>query len=198
MSLLSKGNRKALDLVRNLIESFRSRKDTGLLHFEIVDLASLITNTVQEIEATAEPNDAKITVTIVENLPACIYDKLAISRVISNLLDNAVKFSPNGGAVQISAERVSDQILLKVSDNGIGIHDEDKETVFRKCKRNQKQRYTPGCGLGLYICKEIVKAHNGTISLESAIGMGTTMSVLLPIVAGKSVDSKNSTGKPCQ
>ncbi len=72
MSLLSKGNRRALDLVRNLIESFRSRKDTGLLHFEIVDLACLIKNAVQEIEATAEPNDAKIAVTIVEKF-ACLY-----------------------------------------------------------------------------------------------------------------------------
>jgi PAS domain S-box-containing protein len=182
MVLLSKGNKKALDLVRNLTESYRLRKNTGLLHFDIVDVPALIRNAVQEIEVGLD--QAKIEVTIGENFPPCVLDSLAISRLLTNLLDNAVKFSPAGGQIQIDAQSANDQILLKVTDHGIGIHAEDRDIVFRKCKRNRQQKHTPGCGLGLYICKEIVLAHHGQISIDGELGIGTTVSVSLPIKKG--------------
>ena len=179
--LLSKGNRKALELVRNVLESYRLGQGHELMHFETLDLAALIERTVEEVEATVDSNRLKIQTSISENLPPCVFDRLAISRLLSNLLDNAVKFTPEEGKIWISAEGSDGKIVLKVGDTGIGIPDGDKDLIFRKCKRSKRNsKYVPGCGLGLYICKAIVKAHGGQISFESQERIGTIFTVLLP------------------
>jgi signal transduction histidine kinase len=133
-----------------------------------------------------------------KNFPPCFLDRLAVSRLLTNLLDNAVKFTAPGGAVAISAECADNQVVLKVTDTGIGIPPEDQASVFQKCKRSRrKNRYTSGCGLGLYICSEIVTAHGGRISFVSQVGVGTTFSVVLPIKSAmaKSTEDRQSSAR---
>jgi len=196
--LMSNGNRKALELVRNLLESYRLGQGSELMHFETLDLPALIERTVEEVEATVDSNRLKIQTSISENLPPCVFDRLAISRLLSNLLDNAVKFTPEEGKVWISAESSDGKVVLKVGDTGIGIPDRDKDLIFRKCKRSKKNsRYVPGCGLGLYICKAIVKAHGGQISFESQEQIGTIFTVLLPFKCQQLKQLTRKTLSPC-
>lgn len=181
--LLSNNNKKALDLVMNLLESYRLNKGVELMHFETLELSTLIEQCVQEVESTIMPRRLKIRVKVSNGLSPLEADRLAISRLITNLLDNAVKFTPEGGKVQISAATINGDVVLKITDTGAGIPEQDKDFVFEKCKRSKiRDRYTPGCGLGLYICREIVKVHQGQISFKSLIGVGTMFTVRLPIV----------------
>ena len=180
--MLSNSNKKALALVMNLLENYRLRKGGELLHFETSDLPALIRKTVAEIETGAQPNSSKIQVEIDSDFPDFVFDRLAMSRLLANLLDNAIKYTPEAGPIRISAEYVDSEIVLKVKDTGVGISKEDKNLIFQKYKRCKRQnRFTPGCGLGLFICSEIVKAHHGRISVESEMGVGSTFTVALPL-----------------
>ena len=185
INLLSKSNKKALLLVTNLLETYRLQKGIELMHFEPTNLADLIEVTVAENEAALGDKLQSFRVVIADNLPSCRFDKLSISRLLTNLLDNAAKFSPDHGEILISAESLNNEvIILRVSDTGIGIASEDRELIFKKCKRGKKQRkYASGCGLGLYTCDRIVKAHHGRIDFISEMGVGTTFVVILPVVA---------------
>lgn len=178
--LLSNNNKKALNLVLNLLESYRLNKGSELMHFELQDLGALIGTTVKEVEAGSDTAHLKIQVNVSKDLPNCIFDQLAMSRLLTNLLDNAIKFNSPEGKVRISCGRMHDEIVLRVMDDGKGIAQADSDLIFEKCKRSKNDRYTPGCGLGLYICREIVKAHNGNISFESEVGVSTTFTVRLP------------------
>ena len=184
INLLSKSNKKALLLVTNLLETYRLQKGIELMHFEPTNLADLIEVTVAETEAALDSKLQSFRVVIADDLPSCTFDKLAISRLLTNLLDNAAKFSPDHGEILISAESLDNEVvILRVSDKGVGIPSEDRESIFEKCKRGKKQRkYTSGCGLGLYTCDQIVKAHHGRIDFISELGVGTTFVVLLPVL----------------
>jgi signal transduction histidine kinase len=114
------------------------------------------------------------------------FDRERIYQVVSNLLDNAVKYSPDGGVVQVNLHRAGDNFAqLSVKDNGIGIPEEKQAAIFNRWNRvnasNNGEITASGLGLGLFICREIVRKHNGQISLESLPGQGTTFYVHLPI-----------------
>ncbi|MBS1998521.1 MAG: ATP-binding protein [Cyanobacteria bacterium SZAS LIN-2] len=122
--------------------------------------------------------------TVGKHFPPCYLDRLATVRLLSNLLDNSFKFTPSNGQISVTAEVVKEEIVLHVIDTGSGISADDRDMVFRKGKRSGKKtnRFTPGCGLGLYICREIVRAHHGRISFVSEVGVGTDFMVVLPVV----------------
>jgi signal transduction histidine kinase len=108
---------------------------------------------------------------------------LALGRVFSNLLHNALKFTPNGGAIHVSLERRALDAVVRVRDNGPGIDPEKLETVFQKYHRIEITERQEGLGLGLYIVRELVKAHGGRVEVESKLGTGSCFSVFLPIPA---------------
>lgn len=100
--------------------------------------------------------------------------------VVSNLLSNAVKYSPAGGPVELSLERRDGAVVLRVRDHGCGIAPEDRDHVFESFWRGSNVSALPGSGLGLAIVQRSVAAHDGTIHIESAVGVGTTVEILLP------------------
>ena len=116
-------------------------------------------------------------------LPPVRADYSALIRVIGNLIDNAVKFTPAGGHVVLSAHRVANGVRFSVADTGYGIPPEQHERIFEKFAqagiRAEGQR--GGVGLGLTFCKLAVEAHNGRIWVESDRGMGATFHFVLPI-----------------
>ncbi|EPE60901.1 histidine kinase-, DNA gyrase B-, and HSP90-like ATPase family protein [Exiguobacterium sp. S17] len=105
-----------------------------------------------------------------------------MQQLLGNLLSNAIKYSPEGGNVLVSLERVDNQVVIKVRDNGIGIPSSALPNLFGKFYRvdNSDRRKIGGTGLGLAICKEITKAHEGHLHVESIYGEGSTFICELP------------------
>ena len=111
-------------------------------------------------------------------------DPAQLRQVFSNILNNAIKYSPNGGNVTVDVTCEGDTIQIGISDEGLGLSEEDAERIFDKFYRSasEESKRIGGTGLGLAICKEIVQLHGGTISVQSQLGEGTTMIVELPMV----------------
>ncbi|MEG3959030.1 ATP-binding protein [Microcoleus sp. herbarium2] len=110
-------------------------------------------------------------------------DAKLLHHLLTNLLSNAIKYSPNGGNVSLELSCENQQIIFCVRDEGIGITAEDREKLFQQFERGANVGKIKGSGLGLCIVKHIVDLHGGTISVESAIGKGTTFIVTLPFLA---------------
>lgn len=117
-----------------------------------------------------------------EDIPPVTGDKEKLQQVLINIIANAVKYTPDGGRIDISAKADSDSVVISVKDNGMGIPEEDQPRIFERFYRVEKARTsdTGGTGLGLAIAKEIVDAHGGQIWLESKVGEGTKVYVRLP------------------
>ncbi|MBK7746992.1 MAG: response regulator [Candidatus Obscuribacter sp.] len=108
-----------------------------------------------------------------------------LKRVIFNLLDNAIKFTPSGGSIDLSVELIQGRVIVGVRDSGRGIAPEETKMVFDRFARAQGARHAPGTGLGLYMCRKVIEAHGGIVDCISRAGQGTTFSFMLP-VANKS------------
>jgi signal transduction histidine kinase len=119
---------------------------------------------------------------IPSELPKIQADPVRLAQVIGNLVSNAVKFTPVGGRVQISAGRKEDQVWIRVSDTGPGIPIEEQTKIFVPYYRGRfGRRFPQGMGLGLPIARDLVTAHGGTLEMDSAPGLGTRFTVWLPI-----------------
>jgi signal transduction histidine kinase len=117
-------------------------------------------------------------------LPKVLADRELILRVLTNLLDNAVKFTPKEGHITVSAERVGEEVRFAVSDTGHGIPPESIQRVFDRFVRLDDAKAIKGTGLGLSFCRVAVEAHGGHIWAESELGHGATFYFTLPLEAG--------------
>ena len=136
------------------------------------------------VEALRQQVDAKrqtLEVHVADDLPTVLGNPPRLRQMLTNLLDNAIKYTPEGGALRIDARRENDLVLLLVTDSGIGVPPADQPYVFDKFYRatNSRQDFT-GTGLGLSIVKSIVENHDGRIWLDSRPGVGATFTVVLP------------------
>ena len=111
-------------------------------------------------------------------------DRERICQVITNLLTNAIKYSPDASQIEVFSEDLGQELKFSVRDFGIGIHQEEKDKVFGQFYRvsGTREHTFPGLGLGLYISAEIIKHLNGKIWVDSAEGKGSTFSFTLPLV----------------
>jgi signal transduction histidine kinase len=109
-------------------------------------------------------------------------DRERIEEVLQNLLDNAVKYSPQQRTIIISAAAASEEVIVSISDVGMGIALRDQDRIFERFQRlgDPLAQATPGAGLGLYICRVIVEAHGGRIWVDSTLRQGSTFSFSLP------------------
>jgi signal transduction histidine kinase len=115
-------------------------------------------------------------------LPAVQGDPGRLEQVLNNLLSNAIKYSPAGGTIEISGRATSHDVVVTVSDEGVGIPFEEQSRVFERFFRGARERHqrTPGAGLGLYLAKAIVEAHAGRMWVESNPGEGAAFSFAIP------------------
>jgi signal transduction histidine kinase len=109
------------------------------------------------------------------------WDGERVSQLLTNLVSNAIKYSPAGGEVRVTVRQTASEVVVSVSDQGIGLSREQIEQLFQPFTRLYHHRDVQGVGLGLYICKAIAEAHSGRIWVESEPGQGSTFSVALPI-----------------
>ncbi len=147
-----------------------------------IAIENLIGNAIQSFYAAANDRNVTIREEIQANLPDVEADETRIRQVVDNLLSNAVKFSPAGGDITVAASLTNNEILVRVQDQGEGIPDEAKDHIFERFYRADSSltRETIGTGLGLYISKQLVEAHDGKIWLDSALNQGSTFNFLLP------------------
>ncbi len=145
-------------------------------------LTDLISDTLESFTALAEENKVTLKGTVTHEVDPTLLDSPRIGRVLNNLIGNAIRHTPPGGSVHISAWRESAQVIIKVSDTGEGIHKEDLAHVFERFYRSEKSRNRNlgGAGLGLAIAKGIINAHGGNITVESEPELGTTFIIKLP------------------
>jgi signal transduction histidine kinase len=143
-----------------------------------VDMAALVKECVRELGARAE--EKAITVrTSLE--PATVKgDEALLRRMFSNLLGNALAYTPRGGAVQVSLARDGDGVVLRVADTGPGIPPEDRERVFERFVRLDPARGAGGAGLGLAIARWVAEAHGGGVRIVSSGSGGSTFAATLP------------------
>jgi signal transduction histidine kinase len=135
------------------------------------------------MEASAKEKGVVLAASL-ENLKQIQADPKRIEEVFSNLITNAINYSPDGGHVTVSARGLGEYMEIKVQDSGVGIPPEEVPKIFDKFYRvkNPKTRKIMGTGLGLAIVKGVVEAHHGTIDVESQVDRGTTFRILLPVI----------------
>lgn len=163
-----------------------SQAETGqvVLQLQTLDLCETARNITEQFEIPAEGSGVEISFSSNGGNCAGEFDRVQIERMLSNLISNAVKFTPAGGEVRVSVDRVGDQAQLVVQDTGQGIAPEHLPHIFDRFYRvrDLREQASPekGLGLGLSFVNWIVKAHSGTIDVQSEPGKGTTFTVWLP------------------
>jgi len=150
------------------------------LHREPVEVGVLVNSSLAAFQSLADGGGVRLTAEIAPDTPAIDADPVRIRSVLANLLSNAIRHTPAGGSVSVSARSSGGTVSIEVRDTGEGIPEEVRSRVF---ERFVKGAGSPGAGLGLAIAKDIVTAHGGSIDLTSELGKGTEVRVTLPIAA---------------
>jgi signal transduction histidine kinase len=155
---------------------------TLALEIEPVDLPAVSAEGVSRFTALAEQKQVALSWTA-DPLPALRADRVRLAQLVDNLVSNAIKFTPRGGRVEVSATACDGNAILTVSDSGIGIPAPEQARVFERFFRasNSDDVASSGTGLGLAIAKAIVEAHGGELKLESTEGVGTTVTAAFPV-----------------
>jgi PAS domain S-box-containing protein len=167
-------------IVDNLLDLGRMESHRLRLDRHLVDLVELVEKATSAMEPELDGHQ------LVNNLPqapvVALVDPVRIHQVLRNLLSNAIKYSPQGGPITVQLGTSADQVQICVSDEGIGIPEAEQERIFERFYRVQNEHTSQvrGVGLGLAICRWIVGAHGGQITVDSAMGRGSTFCLSLP------------------
>ena len=150
-----------------------------------IDLPELLHSIMRDWEKRLAAKQIKSHLNFPGNLPRLPADETRLQELIYNLLDNAVKYSKAGGTVTLRAEPEGDSVRISVTDQGMGISQNDLPRIFERFYRADKSRSSEqsGTGLGLSIVKHIAQLHGGSVKAKSEPGKGTTISVVLPVGA---------------
>ncbi|MBN2304322.1 MAG: HAMP domain-containing histidine kinase, partial [Anaerolineae bacterium] len=183
---------RAVRLMRQLIDDLldMARIESGIrLLYSHVMLRKLVNDVVDSLDMQISEKDMRITVMIDASLPPIPADEFRLGQVLTNLIGNAIKYTPPEGEVTIRAVPRDGLAHIAVKDNGMGISPDDQPQVFERFfrVRNERTDGIEGTGLGLAIVKSLVQAHGGQIGLESRLGEGSTFSFTLPLAAPEGV-----------
>jgi len=183
---------KSLERLTGLIEKmlfFAAQQEERELNLSEFEIAGLLDHCVRLMQPAADERKLKFEIKAEAGLPPVRADEDKITQVLINLLDNAIKFSPEGGIVRLEARRSPKKELLEVLviDRGKGISARDQEKLFEKFWQGEAAEGEPrkGLGLGLALVKKIIEEHGGTISVSSRPGQGTTITFILPAAPGE-------------
>ncbi|MFN8635048.1 MAG: HAMP domain-containing sensor histidine kinase [Chloroflexota bacterium] len=171
-------------LVDNLLELARAGAGPSALRTELTSVDALIRRVVAD--ATPRAGDRRLRVRLPARMPQAPLDPVRVEQVIRNLVDNAVKYSSPGGAVDVGAIVRDDAIVVTVKDDGPGIAQEHHAKIFERFFRVQRGGVS-GAGLGLTVCKRFVELHGGQIEVESEPGHGAEFRFSLPLAESGSV-----------
>ncbi len=195
LEIATRQSRRMQYLVQDFLDLSRieAGQELALGWSEIPDLEELITGAIALCRDVGEEHELRVAVD--ETTPTLYADRNKIEAVLINLIENAVKYSPDGGEVVVRARPGDDEILIEVEDQGVGIRQEDIPKLFRSFQRIHDDTYgeVSGTGVGLYICQHIVEAHGGRIEVGSTWGEGSTFRIHLPRREGPPVEDQGGT-----
>jgi signal transduction histidine kinase len=179
LTLIDHETNRLAELVTDVLDTSRIESGQFSYSFREVDLGEL----VQESAAAAESSqdDVRIMSLVHRPLPVVRGDRDRLRQVLTNLLENAVKYSPAGGEVEVEALAENGRISVEVRDRGPGIPSEHHALIFEKFGRVRGEHAKPGTGLGLFIARSIVEAHGGSLEVRVREGPGAAFSVELPV-----------------
>ncbi len=183
--ILERASDKMLNL-NNLVTELLdlSRIESGLVAHEkeLVDITVLLHEQVSFHQPYAQKKDITILLDIQNKLPNILANPRHLDEVFSNLITNGIKYSPDGGTIEITADTENDFLRIQVADSGFGINQDDQEKIFTRFYRvkDANTRTIHGTGLGLSIVKSIIDSLHGSITVESEVGKGTKFILLLP------------------
>jgi PAS domain S-box-containing protein len=184
--LLTKGyisNERIIDLVNDMLNVSRIEEGRFGYSFKKEKLSEIINEELKDMEELIKEKKIMLNLNFPKQAPAVSIDRQKMELVIQNLIENAFKYSPEHGRIDISVEAGDKFIKVRIRDNGVGIPERDKPKLFSKFFRaeNVIRMQTEGSGLGLFIVKNIIEAHGGKITFESEEGKGTEFVFTLPI-----------------
>jgi len=175
---------RILDLVDELLDFSLLESEHLKLNVEKVDLARVITDVLQSSQEQANAKQVFLLSAPMDSALVADVDPARMQRVLSKLMDNAIKFSEKDDKVLVTGKSMNDKIIINVIDEGCGISLEDSNRIFEKYAQFNHSIDTDshGMGVGLYISKQIVEAHGGTLTVSSQLGAGSTFTISIPVI----------------
>lgn len=183
ISMLKRNNQHLLRMIQNLLEIYHYEAGARSLSFDQVDLRSLVVTCIDELTPLAREQRLSIKCEMEDGSIKARADRTGLRRVVTNLLDNAIKFSHSGDTITVHLQRQGNDVVLAVEDTGAGISKEDQAHLFERFWHGTGQRHASfksSSGLGLYLCRQIIEAHGGRIECESELGKMAKFIVKLP------------------
>lgn len=183
LGIVKQNSDRLVSLINDMLDI--SRIESGRIHLKIepLDMGDLVTGVIDTFKAVVSQTGHQLSAELAQPLPLAAGDRDRVGQVLINLVSNAIKYSPAGGAVTVSAKKRDGQLVFSVADEGIGISREDQEHLFDQFYRvdSSLTREIGGTGLGLSICKTIIELLGGQVWVESGLGKGSVFSFSLPI-----------------
>jgi len=171
-------------LINNILDFSKLEEGETNFKFEPVSMDQILQEIVLSFKNSLPDKDFKVSYKHEKRLPMINADKVAITQVIHNLLDNAFKYSGSSDLIEVYAKSDKKSVVISVKDFGIGVSPDDKEKIYSRFYRvsNDHTQQVKGSGIGLTIVKQIIESHGGTVSHESKVGSGSTFIIKLPIL----------------
>lgn len=185
INMIGDENKRLSLLVENILQTAILDKGEFKLKIQSIDIHSLIEQTIANIKLQVENKEGEITTELKATTPIINADRVHVTNIIFNLIDNALKYSNGKPKIRISTRSDEEGVFISVQDNGIGISKENQKRIFETMYRvpTGNIHNVKGFGLGLSYVKAVVEKHGGSISVESELGKGSTFTVYLPNVA---------------
>jgi two-component system sensor histidine kinase KdpD len=178
LALIADETSRLAALIGDVLDTSRIDAGTFTYSFGDVDLRSLVEETVAA--ATIGQDEVPVVAVLEETLPTVRGDAERLRQVLTNLVENAVKYSPHGQPVEVRASAVDGRVLVDVADRGPGVRAADRGLIFEKFGRASGGGAKPGTGLGLYIARSIAEAHGGTLEVVPGTARGAVFTLSLP------------------
>lgn len=175
--------RQVIVLSENLIDAERAEAGQLVLRRRAANLTTVIDDALVVASSASEIKGVALQASVEPGLPAIAMDAVQMERVVANLLGNAIKFTPAGGGVRLTARQQRNALVVSVADDGPGIPPEELPHLAERHFRGARSRGVEGSGLGLFIVRAVVEAHGGALRVTSGADRGTTVTVTLPLAA---------------
>jgi signal transduction histidine kinase len=171
--------------VDNIQDAGRYDPENGFYEMERshCDVVDIINRVMRNHLIPADKQELKVTTDIADDIPIINADVHMLERAITNLVDNAIKYTPDSGHIVVGAKRGDESILVSVQDNGLGISRENQKLLFERHRRipREEHKKVKGTGLGLFIVRSVAQRHGGDAWVESTEGKGSTFFISIPL-----------------
>jgi len=194
LDLIAAENLRLSRLTDNFLTLSRLERNEHAIQLTATPAGEILDRAVASMRAKLETPGCHFTLDVPPDLPAIVADRDALSLVVANLLDNAVKYTGDEKKITLHAREASGRVFIAVRDNGIGLSRAERKNVFRQFYQvDQKlSRARGGCGLGLALVHHIIEAHGGRVDIESQLGRGSTFTISIPLATPLSPISSSS------